>query len=109
MGVTKSEAFTDAQNELSNVLKALAHPARVAIVQHLLKVNACIGGELVDQLPLAQPTVSRHLRELKDAGIIRGTIEGTKVNYCIDHQRWAEVKTLIGDLFDQSVSDFDCC
>ena len=109
MGVTKSEAFTSEQNELATVLKALAHPARVAIVQHLLRVNSCIGGDIVDELPLAQPTVSRHLRELKEVGIIRGTIEGTKVNYCIDDKRWAEIKFMLGALLDREVSDFDCC
>lgn len=109
MGVTKSEAFTVEQNELANVLKALAHPARVAIVQHLLRVNSCIGGDIVDELPLAQPTVSRHLRELKDAGIIKGTIEGTKVNYCIDSKRWAEIKAMLATLLDHEVSDFKCC
>jgi len=109
MGVTKSEAFTTKQNELANVLKALAHPARVAIVQHLLKVNSCIGGDIVNELPLAQPTVSRHLRELKEAGIIKGTIEGTKVNYCIDGNRWKEIKAILSTLLDHEVPDFDCC
>ena len=76
MGITKHELFTTRQNELASIAKALGHPARIAIIQYLLKVNACIGGDIVSELPLAQPTISRHLRELKDAGIIQGTVEG---------------------------------
>lgn len=109
MGVTKSEGFTKEQNELSVILRALAHPARLAIIQHLLKVNSCIGGEIVDELPLAQPTVSRHLNELKDAGIIKGTIDGVKVNYCIDSQKWNQIKEQLEGLFTATVKDQDCC
>lgn len=109
MGVTKSEGFTKEQNELAVILKALAHPARLAIVQHLLKVNSCIGGEIVDELPLAQPTVSRHLNELKDAGIIKGTIEGVRVNYCIDSEKWNLIKEQLEGLFTAPVKEQDCC
>lgn len=84
MGTTKAEHFTEAQNQLASMLKALAHPARVAIVEHLLKINACVCGDIVNELPLAQATVSQHLKELKLAGIIRGTIEGTAVCYCLE-------------------------
>jgi len=79
MGLTKSEIFTDKQNRLAGMMKALAHPARIAIVQHLIKTNACINGDLVEELGLAQPTISQHLKELKNAGLIQGTIEGTSV------------------------------
>lgn len=109
MGVTKSELFTAKQNELASIAKALAHPARIAIIQHLLKVNACIGGEIVEVLPLSQPTISQHLKELKKVGIIKGTVEGTSINYCIDGQRWREIQTQMNSLFDNLVSDQECC
>ncbi len=84
MGISKIDLFTDEQNTIAMLLKALAHPARIAIIEHLLKVNSCICGELVNELPLAQPTVSQHLKELKNAGIIKGSIEGNTTCYCID-------------------------
>jgi DNA-binding transcriptional ArsR family regulator len=109
MGVTKSELFTAKQNELANIAKALAHPARIAIIQHLLRVNACIGGEIVEVLPLSQPTISQHLKELKEVGIIRGTVEGTSINYCINELRWREIQTLMNAFFDNYVSDQGRC
>ena len=111
MGVTKSDLFTEAQNEIAQLAKAFAHPARVAIMQYMLKSNACINGDLVQELGLAQATISQHLRELKDLGIIQGTIEGTRVNYCINPIRWGEIKTLFIQLFDQleSCGEGDCC
>lgn len=84
MGASKTEHFTDAQNELATLFKAIAHPARIAIIEYLLKTDACICGDIVNELPLAQPTVSQHLKELKNAGIIKGTIEGTAICYCIN-------------------------
>ena len=111
MGVTKSALFTAEQNELAKVTKALAHPARLAIIQHLLKTNACINGDLVQELGLAQATISQHLRELKENGIIRGTIEGVSVSYCINPRKWNEVKALFNGLFDQYIdpADGECC
>lgn len=111
MGLTKKELFTKEQNELAQIAKALAHPARVAILQHLLKANACINGDLVQELGLAQPTISQHLRELKEIGIIQGTIDGVSVNYCIHPKRWAEVKELFGQFFNQYqyTNQADCC
>lgn len=109
MGVTKTENFTDAQNELAVIAKALGHPARIAILQHLLRVNSCICGDIVEEVKLAQPTISRHLKELKAVGIIKGTIEGTSVNYCIDAGRWREIQSLLNGLFDTYVADQDCC
>lgn len=109
MGATKSESFTREQNELAAIARALAHPARIAIIQHLLKVNACIGGEIVEELPLAQPTVSRHLRELKEVGIIKGTVEGVRVHYCIDRVRWEEIRLLLGALLAGEVDEQSCC
>jgi len=84
MGASKTEHFSPEQNEVAFLFKAIAHPARIAIIEYLLKVDACICGDIVNELPLAQPTVSQHLRELKNAGIIKGTIEGTAICYCID-------------------------
>jgi ArsR family transcriptional regulator len=84
MGVTKSDFFSNQQNEMAQLLKALAHPARIAIVDYLLTVDSCICGDIVNKLPLAQPTVSQHLKELKNANIIQGTIEGTSICYCLN-------------------------
>lgn len=84
MGITKTEVFSEQQNRVASMLKALAHPARIAIVEYLLKVNNCVCGDIVNELPLAQPTISQHLKELKNAGIIKGNIEGTSVCYCLD-------------------------
>ncbi len=109
MGVTKTENFSTSQNELAAIAKALGHPARIAIIQHLLRVNTCICGDLVEELPLSQPTISQHLRALKAAGIIRGSIEGTSVNYCIDAARWREIQYLFNGLFDRYVAEQDCC
>ena len=109
MGLTKTENFTPQQNELSQIAKALAHPARIAIIQHLLKVNQCICGDIVDKVALAQPTISKHLKELKNIGIIKGTIEGTSISYCIDAERWRVVQGLFSGLFDTYVLDRDCC
>ncbi|WP_204307705.1 ArsR/SmtB family transcription factor, partial [Klebsiella pneumoniae] len=81
MGATKAAFFTDKQNSIANMAKALGHPARIAIIEYLVKVNACICGDIVNELPLAQPTISQHLKELKQAGLIKGTIEGNSVCY----------------------------
>jgi len=87
MGASKSDFFSDNQNELALLFKALSHPARIAIIEYLLKVDACICGDIVNELPLAQPTVSQHLKELKNAGIIKGTIEGTAICYCLNTEK----------------------
>src|SRR6202046_5827915 len=99
MGATKTDLFTKEQNELANMAKAIAHPARIAILQQLIKTNACICGDLVDELGLAQPTISQHLKELKNAGIIQGTVEGTSVCYCIEPKNWALYQKEFGALF----------
>ena len=111
MGVTKSDLFTEAQNDIAMAAKALGHPARIAIIEYLLKSDSCINGDLVNELGLAQPTISQHLRELKDLGIIQGTIEGTKVSYCINPQRWAEIQNRFNKIFNQfkDPSSKDCC
>ena len=111
MGVTKTDLFTAEQNDLAQIAKAFAHPARIAIIQHLLKTNACINGDLVAELGLAQATISQHLRELRDTGIIRGTIEGVSTSYCIDPVRWAEVKGIFTSMFEKypGTPNQDCC
>jgi len=86
MGVTKTEHFTDKNNNIATLIKALGHPARIAIVEYLLKVDDCICGDIVNELPLAQPTVSQHLKELKTAGIIKGNIDGNAICYCLDEK-----------------------
>ena len=100
MGATKTEHFTDAQNQIATIAKALGHPARIAILEYLLKVNECICGDIVNELPLAQPTVSQHLKELKLAGIIQGSVEGVSICYCINPEKWAEFSQLFGAFFD---------
>ena len=84
MGATKTDAFTTDQLMIANMAKALGHPARIAILEYLLSVQTCICGDIVNHLPLAQPTVSQHLRELKNANIIKGTIDGNAICYCIN-------------------------
>jgi len=109
MGASKTDHFTKEQNELSSLAKALGHPARIAIIQHLLKVNSCVCGDIVDELPLAQPTVSQHLKELKNAGLIKGAIEGNSICYCIDEEKWMEYKKIITGLFESYVPKPACC
>ena len=84
MGASKSDSFSVEHNEISSLFKALSHPARIAIVEYLLSVDSCICGDIVNELPLAQPTISQHLKELKNANIIKGNIEGTAICYCIN-------------------------
>ena len=86
MGATKTSHFTDKQNRVATMLKALGHPARIAVMEYLLKVDTCICGDIVNELPLAQPTVSQHLKELKNAGLIKGDIEGNSICYCINEK-----------------------
>lgn len=96
MGISKTEEYTSRQIKLSEIARALGHPARVAIIEYLAKSNVCICGDIVDVLPLSQSTVSQHLRELKNAGLIKGEIEGTSVNYCINEKGWNEAKEMLG-------------
>lgn len=84
MGTSKTALFSEDHNALAATLKALAHPARIAILEYLVKVDTCICGDIVNELPLAQPTVSQHLRELKNAGLIKGNVEGTAICYCVE-------------------------
>jgi DNA-binding transcriptional ArsR family regulator len=109
MGLTKSEIFSDKQNKLATMMKALAHPARIAIIQHLIKINTCICGDLVEELGLAQPTISQHLKELKNAGLIQGTIEGTSVCYCIDPKVWKQFRSVLDGFFVSYDGSNKCC
>jgi DNA-binding transcriptional ArsR family regulator len=109
MGATKTDLFTKQQNDIAGMAKAIAHPARVAILQYLVKKNACVGGDLVEELGLAQPTTSQHLKELKNAGIIQGTVEGTSVCYCINPKVWKQYKDLFNHFFRDVNPEGDCC
>jgi len=109
MGITKTEIFNKQQNRLAKILKALAHPARIAILQHIIKSRACICNDLVEELGLAQATISQHLRELKSTGIIKGSIEGTSICYCIDEKVWTQVSNELSGFFTAFTPVRDCC
>ena len=109
MGITKTDIFNDQQNRLAIQLKALAHPARIAILQHIINANACICGDLVDELGLAQATISQHLKELKNAGLIQGTIEGVSVCYCIEPNAWKTLQAEVAALFSSYQVKNNCC
>lgn len=109
MGLTKSERFTDEQNQLSQLLKAMAHPARIAILQRILASNTCICGDLVEELGLAQATISQHLKELKNAGLIQGTIEGVSVCYCINPKTWKMLENQMAGFLGSYKGEIPCC
>lgn len=109
MGLTKSDNFTARENKLAQYAKALGHPARIAILEMLLKKQTCVCGDIVDELPLSQSTISQHLKELKEAGLITGEIEGVKTCYCIDEKEWSKAKQLLSSLLNKSVLDKNCC
>ena len=109
MGITKSALFKKRQNRVANLAKAFDHPARVAILEYLLSNQTCICNDLVNELPLSQSTITQHLKELKRIGIIKGEVEGPKVNYCIDEQVWEEAKDIFINLFTKYVKKNDCC
>lgn len=108
MGVSKTELFTEEQNQLAAMAKAIAHPARIAILQYLVETNACVCGDIVQQTGLAQATTSQHLKELKNAGIIQGTIEGTSVCYCINPKVWNVYRDLFFSFF-KKMKEPKCC
>jgi DNA-binding transcriptional ArsR family regulator len=110
MGTTKTEHFTDRQNALAKVIKALAHPARIAIIEYLTKVNTCICGDIVNELPLSQPTVSQHLKELKLAGLIKGSIEGNRICYCIEEKAIDQLQAYFeATALKLKTRNEDCC
>lgn len=109
MGTTKTDLFSKKQNELAAMAKALGHPARIAILQQLIKTNACVCGSLVEELGLAQATISQHLKELKQVGLIQGSIEGTSVCYCINPKVWMQYKTFFTTFFRELPDNQNCC
>ncbi|UYQ95787.1 metalloregulator ArsR/SmtB family transcription factor [Chitinophaga horti] len=109
MGITKSGLFTKKQNDMANMLKAIAHPARIAILQYLVKKNACVCGDLVEELGLAQATTSQHLKELKNTGLIQGTIEGVSVCYCINPKVWKQYQVMFSEFFKDVNLEGSCC
>ncbi|MCW3080431.1 metalloregulator ArsR/SmtB family transcription factor [Segetibacter sp.] len=109
MGATKSHEFGVKENQLAKYAKALAHPARIAILSLLAKRQACVCGDIVDELPLSQSTVSQHLKELKEAGLIKGDIEGARVCYCIDEKEWKAAQVHLNSFFDTLKSGSNCC
>lgn len=108
MGATKTDHFTNQQNQIAIIAKALGHPARVAIIEYLLTVDTCICGDIVNKLPLAQATVSQHLKELKNAGLIQGNIEGNAICYCINENIFSLLKSYFTNIISR-VSEQKCC
>ena len=110
MGATKTEHFTERQNEIAVIAKALGHPARIAILEDLAKVDSCICGDIVNELPLAQPTVSQHLKELKNSGLIKGNVEGTAICYCIDEAGFKKLQDYFGNIIATAQkTKGECC
>ncbi|MEZ5424175.1 MAG: metalloregulator ArsR/SmtB family transcription factor [Pyrinomonadaceae bacterium] len=108
MGTTKTEGFSKRQNEMATLAKALGHPARVAIVEYLAKAGTCICGDIVDELPLAQATISQHLKELKQAGLIKGNIDGNAICYCIDERTVQRITDYLASIAARSKNS-KCC
>jgi DNA-binding transcriptional ArsR family regulator len=108
MGLTKAEEFTKTQNELASLAKAFAHPARIAIIQFLARRKSCVCGDIVEELPLSQSTVSQHLKELKKIGLIKGDIEGPTVCYCIDTKALSKIKKSLSGLLEE-IEQVNCC
>jgi len=109
MGATKTEHFTNKQNAIATIAKALGHPARIAIIEYLVKVDTCICGDIVNELPLAQPTVSQHLKELKNAGLIKGEVDGNSVCYCIDEKAIARIEDYFVGIAARLNKKTNCC
>lgn len=109
MGATKADLFTKEQNEIAAISKAIAHPARIAILQQLLKTESCVCGYLVDELGLAQATISQHLKELKQAGLIQGTVDGTSICYCINPVAWNDCSNVFATFFNEINPVERCC
>jgi ArsR family transcriptional regulator len=109
MGITKSEIFTTEQNQLAALAKTFGHPARLMILQHLFSIKDCVCGDLVEEIGLAQATISQHLTVLKNVGLIKGSVAGTRVCYCIDTEKWCEMKHIMNAFLNQDVNSNDCC
>ena len=110
MGLSKSEKFDDQQNELADIAKAIGHPARIAILQFLIESKSCVCGDIVEHLPLSQSTVSQHLKALKEAGMIKGDIDGPSVCYCIHPERWQQAQQSLLSFFESfDTKSTSCC
>ena len=110
MGITKTDFFTEQQNQTATIFKALGHPARIAIVEYLLKAKSCICGDIVNEFPLAQPTISQHFKELKNAGIIQGSIEGKTICYCLNPDTIYHLESIIGAIASEIRNqNTNCC
>jgi ArsR family transcriptional regulator len=109
MGTTKSEFFTDDQNRFASIAKSLGHPARIAIIEYLLTANTCVCGDIVNELPLAQATISQHLKDLRESGLIKGEIEGKNTCYCINPDTFDEFKIIFEGLIGKVQNQQSCC
>lgn len=109
MGASKSDSFTEQQNQSASIFKALGHPARIAIIEYILSMNSCICNDLVEVLPLSQATISQHLRELKNANIIKGTIEGNGICYCLNEETLNQIKSILALYIDSSEKKNQAC
>ncbi|RZS99042.1 ArsR/SmtB family transcription factor [Aquimarina brevivitae] len=107
MGITKSQIFTSRQNELAQLFKILGHPARIAILQYISKQDSCICNDLVEEIGLAQATISQHLKELKTIGLLKGEIEGKKMCYCLDVDQWNSIQKELNTFFN--TTKINCC
>jgi ArsR family transcriptional regulator len=109
MGASKTESFSKATKDIAALMKALGHPARVAILEHLMKVKACICSDIVDVLPLSQPTISQHLRELKDVGLIKGSVEKNTICYCLNEKKVEQILKYVKQINFVLETDRKCC
>lgn len=109
MGVSRTEIFSEKQNRIARLAKAFAHPARVAILEHLFKIEGCVCGDLVEEIGLAQPTISQHFKELKNLDLIKGTVDGVRVCYCINTDEWSSMKEVINEFLNKDINGNTCC
>ncbi len=110
MAYTKNELFSQELQDCSTLFKALAHPARLAILKYLAETKTCITGDIAEEIPLGRTTVNQHLKELKDAGLIQGATEGAKTCYCLNPEKICELKKLVGQLIsDINVQEVNKC
>jgi len=100
MALAKTNLFDPKLNSAAVLFKALAHPARLAILEYLAETKVCITGDISDELPLSRTTVNQHLKELKNAGLIQGRVEGAKVNYCLDGKKICELGKIFKEFYN---------
>lgn len=107
--MSEEKKYTAEQEQIARFAKAMGHPARVAILEFLAKQSCCFFGDIHKELPIAKATVSQHLKELKDAGLIQGSIEPPKVKYCINRENWAVARILLHNFFSVCTDKNGCC